>query len=82
MIRIPNIFINKLLITPKNRNVQRLIVAHPKSVQYIQHDPVAAELCIRYTTGAETIIKDLDDPAYIKKAFDDLVYQIKDAADS
>jgi len=82
MIRIPNVFINKLFLTPKNRNVQRLIVAHPKSVQYIQHDPGAAELCIRYTTGTETIIKDTEDPAYIKKVFDDLVFQIKDAADS
>lgn len=80
MIRIPNVFIPKLLVTPKNRTVQRLIIAHPKSVQYIQHDHEAAELSIKYVTGEEVIVRDKEDPAYIKNMFDGLVYQIKDMA--
>lgn len=82
MIRIPNIFINKLIVKPNNRNVQRLIVAHPKSIQYVQHDSETAELSIRYITGEEMTIRDKENPEHIHKMFDDLVYQIKDTADS
>jgi hypothetical protein len=82
MIRIPHVFISKLFLTHKNHNVKRLIVAHPRSVQYVQHDPDNAELCIRYVTGEQMVIKDKQDPANINKLFDDLVFQIKDTSDS
>lgn len=81
MIRIPNVFLPKLFVHPKNRQVQRLIVAHPKSIQYVQHDYEAAELSIRYITGEEVVVRDKEDPVYIKNMFDSLVYQIKDASD-
>ena len=82
MIRIPHVFIPKLFAPHKNHNVKRLIVAHPKSVQYVQHDPEAAELCIKYVTGEEMVVRDKADPAYVQKLFDDLVFQIKDTSDS
>ena len=81
MIRIPHVLVPKVFVHPKNRCVQRLIVAHPKSIQYVQHDHEAAELSIRYITGEEVVVRDKEDPAYIKKMFDGLVYQIKDASD-
>jgi hypothetical protein len=81
MIRIPHVLVHNLLLTPKNRKVQRLIVAHPKSVQYIEHDHEAAELSIKYVTGEKMIIRDKEDPEYIKKMFDGLVVQINDASD-
>jgi hypothetical protein len=78
MIRIPHVFIPKLKCV--NRKVDRLIIVHPRSVQYVQHDPELAELSIKYTSGEEMSIKDRENPAYIKKVFEDLVYHIKDCA--
>jgi hypothetical protein len=81
MIRIPHIYL-KHLWTPSGRSVSRLIIAHPKSVQYIQHDPKHAELTIRYITGDEMKLTGHDKPQEIQDAFDQLVYQVKDVADS
>lgn len=82
MIRIPHVYIPKLFVPTKNHSVKRLVIAHPKSVQYIQYDTECSELCIRYVTGQETVVRDKQDPAYIQKMFDDLVFQIKDTSDS
>jgi hypothetical protein len=78
MIRVPYVFIPKLKYV--NRKVDRLIIVHPRSVQYVQHDPELAELSIKYVSGEEMSIKDRENPAYIKKTFEDLVYHIKDCA--
>jgi hypothetical protein len=56
------------------------VVVHPKSVQFVQHDPTASELVIRYVSGEEMAISDTEDPEAIKKMFDKLVVQIKDVA--
>jgi predicted RNA-binding protein (virulence factor B family) len=56
------------------------VVVHPKSVQFVQHDPTASELRIRYVSGEEMAISDKEDPEAIKKMFDGLVCQIKDVA--
>jgi hypothetical protein len=54
------------------------VVVHPKSVQFVQHDPTASELIIRYVSGEEMSISDTENPEKIKKMFDGLVFQIKD----
>jgi len=81
MIRIPHILIPKLIIRPLKKTVSRLVVVHPKSVQFVQHDPIASELVIRYVSGEEMAISDVENPEDIKKMFDGLVFQIKDASD-
>lgn len=82
MIRIPHIYVPKLILRHQNnKTVSRLVVVHPRSVQFVQHDPVAAELRVRYTSGDEMAINDEENPEAIKKMFDNLVFQIKDASD-
>jgi hypothetical protein len=81
MIRIPHILIPKLTVKPLKKTVSRLVIVHPKSVQFVQHDPAASELRIRYMSGDEMVINDVEDPEAIKKMFDGLVFQIKDASD-
>jgi hypothetical protein len=81
MIRIPHILIPKLTVNPLKKTVSRLVIVHPKSVQFVQHDPAASELRIRYMSGDEMAINDVEDPEAIKKMFDGLVFQIKDASD-
>jgi len=80
MIRIPYILIPKLTVNPLKKTVSRLVVVHPKSVQFVQHDPTASELRIRYVSGEEMAISDKEDPEAIKKMFDGLVCQIKEVA--
>ena len=78
MIRIPHILIPKLTVSPLKKTVSRLVIVHPKSVQFVQHDPTASELIIRYVSGEEMSISDTENPEKIKKMFDGLVFQIKD----
>jgi hypothetical protein len=78
MIRIPYILIPKLTVNPLKKTVSRLVIVHPKSVQFVQHDPTASELIIRYVSGEEMSISDTENPEKIKKMFDGLVFQIKD----
>ena len=78
MIRIPYILIQKLTVSPLKKTVSRLVIVHPKSVQFVQHDPTASELIIRYVSGEEMSISDTENPEKIKKMFDGLVFQIKD----
>lgn len=81
MIRIPHVYIPKLLLRNQNKTVSRLVVVHPRSVQYVQHDPDKSEVRIRYISGDEMAIEDKEDPAKMKEMFDNIVYQIKDASD-
>ena len=78
MIRVPHILIPKLTVSPLKKTVSRLVIVHPKSVQFVQHDPTDSELRIRYVSGEEMSISDREDPEKIKKMFDGLVFQIKD----
>ena len=78
MIRVPYILIPKLTVSPLKKTVSRLVIVHPKSVQFVQHDPTASELIIRYVSGEEMSISDTENPEKIKKMFDGLVFQIKD----
>lgn len=78
MIRIPHILVPKLIVNPLKKTVSRLVVVHPKSVQFVQHDPASSELIIRYVSGEEMSISDRDDPEAIRKMFDKLVSQIKE----
>ena len=78
MIRIPYILIPKITVNPLKKTVSRLVIVHPKSVQFVQHDPTASELIIRYVSGEEMSISDTENPEKIKKMFDGLVFQIKD----
>ena len=78
MIRIPHLLIPKLTVNPLKKTVSRLVVVHPKSVQFVQYDPAASELRIRYVSGEEMSISDMEDPAATKKMFDKIVSQIKD----
>jgi hypothetical protein len=78
MIRIPYILIPKITVNPLKKTVSRLVVVHPKSVQFVQHDPTASELIIRYVSGEEMSISDTENPEKIKKMFDGIVFQIKD----
>ena len=78
MIRVPHILIPKLTVSPLKKTVSRLVIVHPKSVQFVQHDPTASELIIRYVSGEEMSISDTENPDKIKKMFDGLVFQIKD----
>jgi hypothetical protein len=80
MIRIPHILIQKLTVNPLRKTVSRLVIVHPKSVQFVQHDPATSELIIRYVSGEEMSISDKEDPGATKKMFDGLVFQIKDAS--
>jgi hypothetical protein len=77
MIRIPHVYIPKLLLRHQNKTVSRLVVVHPRSVQYVQHDPEKLEVRIRYVSGDEMAFEDPN----AKEIFDKLVYQIKDASD-
>lgn len=77
MIRVPQLYIPKLILRHQNKTVSRLIVVHPRSVQYVQHDPDKSEVRIRYVSGDEMAIEDQNS----KEIFDKLVYQIKDASD-
>jgi hypothetical protein len=77
MIRVPQLYIPKLILRHQNKTVSRLIVVHPRSVQYVQHDPDKSEVRIRYVSGDEMAIEDQNS----KEMFDKLVYQIKDASD-
>jgi hypothetical protein len=77
MIRIPHVYIPKLLLRNQNKTVSRLVVVHPRSVQYVQHDPDKSEVRIRYVSGDEMAFEDSNS----KEIFDKLVYQIKDASD-
>ena len=81
MIRIPHLYIPKLLLRNQNKTVNRLVVVHSRSVQYVQHDPVTSEVRIRYISGDEMAIEDKEQPEKMKEMFDKLVYQIKDASD-
>ena len=78
MIRVPYILIPKITVNPLKKTVSRLVIVHPKSVQFVQHDPTASELIIRYVSGEEMSISDTENPEKIKKMFDGLVFQIKD----
>jgi len=78
MIRIPHILIPKLIVNPLKKTVSRLVIVHPKSVQFVQHDPTTSELIIRYVSGEEMAIIDKEDPGATKKMFDRLVSQFKD----
>jgi hypothetical protein len=78
MIRIPYILIPKITVNPLKKTVSRLVIVHPKSVQFVQHDPTASELIIRYVSGEEMSISDTENPEKIKKMFDGIVFQIKD----
>jgi hypothetical protein len=78
MIRIPHILIPKLIVNPLKKTVSRLVIVHPKSVQFVQYDPAASELIIRYVSGEEMAISDKEDPAATKKMFDKLMSQFKD----
>jgi hypothetical protein len=80
MIRIPHVYVANVK-TYANKRVNRLIIAHPKSIQYIQHDPDCAEMRIRYISGDELTMSTPESPEVVKKAFEDLVYQIKDCSD-
>ncbi len=80
MIRIPHVYMPNVK-TYTNKKVQRLVVAHPKSIQYIQHDPEGAEMRIRYVSGEELIMNNPENPESVKNAFENLVYQIKDCSD-
>ena len=77
MIRIPHLLIPKLTMNPLKKTVSRLVIVHPKSVQFVQHDPLVSELVIRYMSGDEMTISDTEDPEKIKTMFDKLVFQIK-----
>ena len=81
MIRIPHVYIPKLILRHQNKTVSRLVVVHPRSVQYVQHDADNAEVRIRYTSGDEMAFEDKEKPEAMKEIFDKLVYQIKDASD-
>lgn len=81
MIRIPHVYIPKLLLRHQNKTVSRLVVVHPRTVQYVQHDPATSEVRIRYISGDEMAIEDKEQPEAMKEMFDKLVYQIKDASD-
>jgi hypothetical protein len=81
MIRIPHVYIPNLLLRFQNKKVNRLVVVHPRTVQYVQHDPESTELRIRYISGDEICISDHENPENTKKMFDNLVYQIKDVSD-
>ena len=76
---LPHVFIPAL--KTYGRKVNRLIVTHPRSLQYVQHDPAHAELTIKYVSGEQMFIRDAENPEYVKKLFEDLVYQIKDYSD-
>ena len=76
MIRIPHILIPKLTVNPLKKTVSRLVIVHPKSVQFVQHDPAVSELIIRYMSGEELAISDKENPEAIKRMFDKLVFQI------
>jgi hypothetical protein len=80
MIRIPHILIPNLIVKPLKKTVNRLVIVHPKSVQFVQHDPLTSELVIRYMSGDEMTISDREDPEKIKTMFDKIVFQIKDVA--
>ena len=69
-----------MIVNPLKKTVSRLVIVHPKSVQFVQHDPLASELVIRYANGDEMSISDREDPEKIKKMFDKLVLQIKEVA--
>ena len=60
----------------KRSTVTRMLVAHPASVQYIDHYPEDGNFCIRYTSGQQVCIHD-PDKEKIKKMVDDLVDQLK-----
>ena len=80
MIRIPHLLIPKLIVNPLKKTVSRLVIVHPKSVQFVQHDPATSEIIIRYVSGDEMKISDMENPDATKKMFDRLVSQIKDAS--
>jgi hypothetical protein len=67
-------------VNPLKKTVSRLVIVHPKSVQFVQHDPTSSELIIRYVSGEEIAISDKEDPEATKKMFDGLVSQFKDVA--
>lgn len=75
--RVPCVLIPKLRLVFKKDLVNRLVVAHPESVQYIQHDPGTTEFCIRYVSGQEMCITDKENPENTKKMFDDLVTHLQ-----
>lgn len=80
MMRIPSVYIPNLFLRHQNKTVNRLVVVHPASVQYVQHDPKTTELRIRYISGDEMSIHDKEHPEITKKMFDSLVEQLsKDA---
>ena len=78
MIRIPHLLIPKLTVSPLRKTVSRLVIVHPKSVQFVQHDPTTSELIIRYVSGEEMSISDREDPDATKKMFDRLLSQMKE----
>jgi hypothetical protein len=80
MNRVPSLHIPNLFLRFQNKMVNRFVVVHPASVQYVQHDPTTTELRIRYITGDEMSIQDKKNPESMKKMFDSLVDQLsKDA---
>jgi hypothetical protein len=78
MIRIPHLLIPKLIVNPLKKTVSRLVIVHPKSVQFVQHDPATSEIIIRYVSGEEMKISDMENPDATKKMFDRLVSQMKE----
>ena len=78
MIRIPHLLIPKLIVNPLKKTVSRLVIVHPKSVQFVQHDPATSEIIIRYVSGDEMKISDMENPDATKKMFDRLVSQMKE----
>jgi hypothetical protein len=77
MIRIPHLLIPKLVVRPLKSTVSRLVVCHPASVQFVQHEPTTSGLRIRYVSGEEVVINDAENPEIIKKMFDDIVDQVR-----
>ena len=73
---VPHVLIRELSLRYARKTVSRLLVAHPASVQYIDHYPEEGRVCIRYTTGQEVCVDDTN-KEYMKEMFDSLVDQIK-----
>jgi hypothetical protein len=65
-------------VNPLKKTVSRLVIVHPKSVQFVQHDPATSEIIIRYVSGEEMKISDMENPDATKKMFDRLVSQMKE----
>jgi hypothetical protein len=50
-----HLLIPKLTLKPLGKKVSRIVMVHPNSVQFVQHDPTFSQLCIRYMSGEEMV---------------------------